>query len=151
LATVFNNQEVCCGKGSALLDSAGRSDPTSLKDLALKLHGRQVLSDGRHIKVTAEYSPADAINAGRLIATILEQHAAIMQWNSHFYVVHGVLYRWIASGDPGSGGYSQTTTIHKILLWDVRFSDARRDIVFDRTSDDLSKVGGVLFLQATPE
>lgn len=151
LATVFHDLEICCGEDSALLDSAARSDPASLKDVSLKLQGRHVLSDGRHIRVTAEYLPSDAINAGRLIATILDQHAAIMQWNSHLYVVHGVVYRWIGSGDPGSGGYSQMTTIHKILLWDVRFSDARREVSFDRTTDDLSKVGGVLFLQAAPE
>ncbi len=151
LAIVFNDQEICCGEDSALLDSAVRSDPTSLKDVSLKLQGRQILSDGRHIKVTAEYSSSDAINAGRLIAAVLDQHAAIMKWNSHLYVVHGVAYRWIAAGDPSSGSYSQTTTIHKILLWDVRFSDRRRDVIFDRTTDDLSNVGGLLFVQATPD
>lgn len=78
------------------------------------------------------------------------QQAALLQWNSRFYVVHGIVYLWIVSGDPTSGT-STTTVIHKMLLWDTRFSDSRREVVFDRTTDELSKVQGMLFLQAAPQ
>lgn len=149
LETVVNDREICCSRDSALHDSALRADPTSLKDVSLKLQGRQLLSDGRSVKVTADCVSSDSLNAGRLIASIQSQQAALIKWHSHVYVLHGVVYRWIASGNIES--YSPTTVIHKLLLWDIRFSDARRDVVFDRTTDDLSKVEGGLFLQATPE
>jgi hypothetical protein len=61
--------------------------------------------------------------------------------------VHGVVYVWAESGDPSSGSMAKTTAIHKVLLWDTRFSDSRRDVVLDRTTDDLSKLQGMVFLQ----
>lgn len=151
LETAFHDQDVCCGKNSALQDSALAADPKSLKDIAEKLEGRHLLSDGRPIKVTAEYVESDAISGGPLIAMVLNEHAALIQWNSHLYVLHGIVYRWTESGDPTSGSMTRMTVIHKLLLWDVRFSDSRRDVVFDRTTDDLSKMRGLLFLQTTPQ
>src|ERR1700722_19127389 len=53
LNTIVPDREVCCGKDSALEDSAQRADPTSLQDVAAKLQGRHLLSDGRPIIVTA--------------------------------------------------------------------------------------------------
>ncbi len=151
LETVFHDQDVCCGKNSALRDSALAADATSLKDIAEKLDGRHLLSDGRPIKVTADYVASDAISGAPLIAMVLNEHAALIQWNSHLYVLHGVVYRWFASGDPTTGSMTKMTVIHKLLLWDARFSDSRRDVVFDRTTDDLSKMGGLLFLQTAPQ
>ena len=149
LATVVNDPEICCSRDSALRDTALRADPTSLKDVSAKLQGRQMLSDGRAINVKAEYLRPDSLNAGSLIASIQSQRAALILWNSHLYVLHGVVYRWVAFGSSES--YSQMTVIHKLLLWDVRFSDRRRDAAFDRTTDDLSKVGGAVLFQATRE
>jgi len=150
LETVFHDQDVCCGKNSALHDRAVAADSESLKDVAAKLEGRHLLSDGRPIKVTAEYWAPDAINAGHVIGMIVNQHGALMEWNSRLYVVYGVVYRWIESGDRSSGT-SAMTVIHKLLLWDPRFSDSRREVVFDRTTDELSEVQGMLFLQAAPQ
>ena len=151
LETVLHDKDVCCRTNSALRDSVLAADPKSLKDIAENLGGRHLLSDGRPINVTAEYVAPNAINSGRLISTMMNQQAALMEWNSRFYVVHGVVYVWTASGDPSSGSMSKTTAIHRLLLWDTRFSDSRRDVVFDRTTDDLSKVQGMLFLQTTPQ
>lgn len=148
LETVFHDHDVCCGKNSALGDSALAADAKSLKDVAEKLEGRHHLSDGRPIKVVAEYVAPDAINSGRLISTMMNQQPVLMEWNSRLYVVHGVVYLWTASGDPTSGSFSRMTVIHKLLLTDTRFSDSRREVIFDRTTDDLSKVQGMLFLQA---
>lgn len=151
LEIVLHDKDVCCGTNSALRDNVLAADPKSLKDIAEKLAGRHLLSDGRPINVTAEYVAPDAINSGRLISTMVNQQAALIEWNFHFYVVYGVVYVWTASGDPASGSMSRTTAIHKLLLWDTRFSDSRRDVVFDRTTDDLSKAQGMLFLQTTPQ
>jgi len=41
--------------------------------------------------------------------------------------------------------------IHKFLLWDTRFSDSRRTVVFDRETEDPGKVQGLLFLQLEPQ
>jgi len=146
LETVFHDPEICCGKNSALGDSAQAADPKSLKDVAEKLQGRHLLSDGRPIKVTAEFATLEVINGGALINNVMNQQAALLMWNSHVYVVHGVVYQLIASGSS-EGGWSQTTVLHKFLLWDTRFTDSRREVVLDRTTEDLTKVQGMLFVQ----
>jgi hypothetical protein len=148
LHTVFRNPDVCCGKDSALEDSARAADPESLKDIAAKLGGRHLLSDGRAAKVTAEFFTAEQLNAGHLILMVMNQHAPLMEWNSHLYVVHGVLYDRVIDY---SNGYQESFSVHKILLWDLRYSDSRRDASFDRSTDDFNKVQGFLFLQATLE
>jgi len=148
LDTVFHDRTICCGKDSALEDSAAAADPQSLKDVASKLNGRHLLGDGRPIKVTAEYVAPNAMSAANLIGAILNQHAMLMQWNSQLYVVHGVVYMWFASSTGQEGGVSEGALIHKLLLWDTRFSDSRREVVFNRETDDFSKVQGLLFLQA---
>src|SRR3984957_7433472 len=53
IETIVQDREVCCGKDSALEDAAQRADPSSLQDVAAKLQGRHLLSDGRPIIVTA--------------------------------------------------------------------------------------------------
>jgi hypothetical protein len=152
LDTVFHDRDVCCGKDSALEDSVLAADPKSLKDVANRLEGRHLLSDGRPITVIAEYQTPDQVNSGRLIRVILHQHAPLMMWNSNLYVVHGVVYLWTASGgDPTSSGMITMTVIHKFLLWDTRYSDSRREVVFDRDTDDPKNVQGLLFLEAKPQ
>jgi hypothetical protein len=144
LHTILNDPQICCTPDSVLGDSAGDADPTSLKDLASKLKGKHTLSDGRTAVVTAEYLTPENINAGLLIKMITDQHAALLEWNSHVYVLDGVTYVWIASG--GDSGTSATTAIRKFLLIDTRYSDARRRAEFNRDTDDLSKIQGLLFV-----
>lgn len=151
LETVFHDEDVCCGKNSALLELAQAADAGSLKDVAGKLDGRHLLSDGRPVTVQAVYVPTDAISGGPLIAMVMKEHAALIKWNSHLYVLHGVVYRWMENGDSTTGSKTTTTVIHKLLLWDARFSDSRRDVVFDRTKDDLRTLQGLLFLQSAPQ
>jgi hypothetical protein len=149
LDTVFHNREVCCGKDSALENSVPE-DSKSLKEVADKLEGRHLLSDGRVIKVMAEYLTPDKVNSGHLIAMILEQHAPLMEWNSHVYVVHGIVYHWTVNSNSEATEREQSV-IHKFLLWDLRYSDTRREVVFDRLTDDVTAVQGVLFLEAKTE
>jgi hypothetical protein len=66
-----------------------------------------------------------------------------MEWNSHVYVVYGVIYNTTYSPDNG-----RMDSILKILLLDPRFSDQRREVTFDRQTDDWSKVQGILLLKA---
>jgi len=151
LDTIFHDHEICCGKDSALEDSVAAADPKSLKDVASKLQGRQYLGDGRPIMVNATYLTPDAVNSGLLVGQFLNQHAALMRLNSHIYVVHGIVYMWIATSNGGDSGVSESTAIHKFLLWDTRFSDSRREVVFNRDTDDLSKVDGFLFVDVKPQ
>ena len=144
LEILFNDKAVCCGKNSALEDSIESADPKSLKDIALKLQGRHLLSDGRAIAVTTEYLTADQVSAGHLIIMIRNQRASLMMWNSRVYVLYGVTY-------VGTVDYSTNQTayaVHKFLLQDVRFSDSRRAVTFDRLTEDASKVQGLLFVGA---
>jgi len=150
LDTVIHDREICCGKDSALEDSVAAADPKSLKDAADRIQGRHLLSDGRPIMVTTTYLTPDALNSGLLITWFQGQHAALMQWNSHVYVVHGIVYVWTASYSP-DGSAQDSTVIRKFLLWDVRYSDARREVTFNRDSDDLGKVQGFLFVQTKPQ
>jgi hypothetical protein len=142
LEIVFNDEDICCGKNSALEDSVGSADPKSLKDIAGKLQGRHLLSDGRPMMVTEEYLTPDQVNAGHLIYMLTEKRTPLMMWNSHLYVVAGVTY--VKSSDD-SGGIEYA--VHKFLLEDVRFSDSRREISFDRLSEDAGQVQGLLFLR----
>jgi hypothetical protein len=148
LDTIFHDKDVCCGKDSALQDSALAADPESLKDVAHKLEGRHLFADGRPMKVTTEYLTPDQASAGHVISMMLNQRAALMLWNSNLYVVHGVLFD---EADDYTGGIPTTFTIHKLLLWDLRYSDSRRETSFDRLNDDIAKVQGLLFLQAAPQ
>ena len=147
LDTIIRDREICCAKDSALEDSAAAADPKSLKDAADKLQGRHLLGDGRPILVRATYLTPEAVNSGLLVDWFHHQHAALMQWNSHVYVVHGIVYMWTTSGTPDGSGVISGTVIHKFLLWDVRYSDSRREVVFNRDADDLSKVQGLLFVE----
>jgi hypothetical protein len=147
LDTIIHDRAVCCGKDSALEDSALAADPKSLKDAASKLEGRHLLSDGRPIIVTTEYLPAEQASSGHLITMILNQHAALMEWNSRLYVVHGVGYVWEGYSIPDGGGGTMAV-MRRLLLWDTRFSDSRREVVFNRYTDDVSKVQGFLFVEA---
>lgn len=142
LATILDDRSVCCGKDSALGDSVEKADPLSLKDIATKLQGRHLLSDGRPIMVKAVYIEPQAINSGLLIATLRDKHALLLQWNSHLYVCYGVTY--LKDYDPNSG--IELDTIHKFLLLDTRYSDSRREVVFNRETDDWSKVQGVVWV-----
>jgi hypothetical protein len=142
---VFHDKKICCGKDSALEDAIQSADPTSLKDVGDKLRGRHLLSDGLPIQVTVGYVPAAAVNGTNLINTLTAKYAPLMVWNSHLYVVYGVTY--VETFDPNSG--VRTDAIHTLLLWDTRFSDEHREVVFDRLTDDWGKVEGLLVLSAT--
>ena len=142
LDTIIHNRTFCCGTDSALADSVERTDPASLKDIAAKLQGRHLLSDGRPIMITATFVEPSAISAGMLIGTLRDQHAMLLEWKSHLYVCYGVTYGKYY--DPNSG--LEVDSIYKFLLLDTRYSDSRRDVVFNREADDWSKVQGMLWL-----
>jgi hypothetical protein len=147
LDTILHDRGVCCGKDSALVDSAEKADPSSLKDVAAKLQGRQLLSDGRPIMVTTQFMELDAVNSGLLITTLHEKHAMLFEWNSHLYVCYGISYR--RDVDYASG--AETDTVLKFLLLDTRYSDSRRQTVFDRATDDSSKVQGLGWVAFSPQ
>jgi len=147
LEIIFRDKDICCGKNSALEDSVDSADPKLLKNVADRLQGRHRLSDGRAITVTEEYLTADQINAGHLIYMLTSKQTPLMMWNSHLYVVCGVTY----VGDVDTTTNARTYAVHKILLQDARFSDSRREVSFDRLTDDTAKVEGLLFLRAVPQ
>jgi len=151
LDTIFHDRSVCCARDSALEDSVAASDPQSLKDVASKLQGRHLLGDGRPVQVMAEFWPPDAINSGKTLSALTDKHALLMAWDSHLYVVYGAVYQWVWVGGDTEGGASAMTVIHKFLLFDTRYSDSRREVVFTRGVDDADKVQGLLFLQFKPQ
>jgi len=146
LDTVLHDRSICCGTDSALGDSAEKANPLSLKDVATKLQGRHLLSDGRPIMVTAEYFEPAAINSGMLIGTLRDKHAMLLQWNSHVYVCYGAIYDELYD-EKGLLQYS----IRSFLLLDTRYSDSRREVIFSRQTDDWSKVQGMLRVTVAPQ
>jgi len=144
LDTILHDKEICCGKDSALHDTVTGADPKSLKDVAARLEGRHLLSDGRPFSVKTEYVAGKETSGGHLITMLREEHAGLMEWNSHLYVVQGATYFWVADNDGGT--YAQ---LHKLLLWDTRYSDARRLVTFTIGIDDPSKIDGLLFVEAS--
>ncbi len=147
LDTVLHDREVCCGKDSALEDSAQRADPASLQDVAAKLQGRHLLSDGRPIMVTANCIAPDAINANYLIETLRQKHAMLLLWKSHLYVLYGATY--MMDFDPSSGVVSYN--VLTLLLMDTRYSDSRRMVEFNRETEDWSKVQGFFWITSAPQ
>jgi hypothetical protein len=148
LGTILHDKDICCGKDSALLDSAKAADPQSLKDIGAKLEGRHLMGDGRPIRVMVEFLTPDQVNAGHLIAMMRAQHAALMMWNSHLYVVHGVVFNQADNSVPSN---TIPNTVTKLLLWDTRYASAQREAVFDRLTDDLNQVQGLLFITTKPD
>jgi hypothetical protein len=146
LAIVFNDKDLCCESNSALGDRLPQSDPVSLPEVAAKLQGRQLMSDGRPIQIAAEYFEPAAVNSGKVVNAILERHAPLMVWNSRLYVISGVIF-----DDAYYSDGSEIYVIRKFLLTDPRFSDSRRDVVFNRDTDDLGRVQGILFLAVAPQ
>ena len=148
LDTILHDRSICCGKDSALEDSVERADPLSLKDVASKLQGRHLLSDGRPIMVLAEFWPIEMVDALRLVNVLNDKHALLMVWNSQIYVVYGVVYRWVDYSTHHNRPY---TVIRKLLLLDTRYSDSRREAEFNHESDDPSKVQGLLMVTTAPQ
>jgi hypothetical protein len=147
LEIIFRDKDVCCGKNSALEDDVQRADPKSLKDVAAKLQGRHLLSDGRPIMVTAEYAPATSLVTGTFIGTLNDKQPLLMEWNSHLYVVYGVSYSTVYSADS----VGRMDSIFKIFLLNPRYSGQRREVVFDRQTDVWGSVQGLLTLKAAPQ
>lgn len=147
LDTIVQNREICCGKDSALEDSAQRADPASLADIAAKLQGRHLLSDGRPIMVAAKYVTPEAVNGYLLIETLKQKHAMLMLWKSHLYVLYGVNYVEDYDRETGAG----TDNVRKLLLIDTRYSDSRRTVEFNRETDNWSQVRGVVWLTFAPQ
>jgi hypothetical protein len=145
LEIVFNNRDVCCGKNSAVAEDVPSSDPRSLKDIANKLRGKHLLSDGRTVTVATEYLSPGQVTADHVIYKLREKHAPLMIWNSQLYVVEGVTY--VVTPNRGAKSYF----LHKFLLLDCRFSDSRREVTFDRSTGESGEVEGLLFLEASEQ
>lgn len=145
LQIVFNNPEICCGTNSTLEQNVQASDPRSLKDIADKLQGRHFLSDGRAITVATEYLAPTQVTADHLIYMLRGKRLPLMMWNSHLYVVEGVTY--VAAPFHGRMSYF----VHKFLLLDTRFSDSRREVIFNRVTEEGAQVEGLLFLEAAQQ
>jgi len=142
LETIFREPRLCCGKNSALEDAVLSADALSLKELGNKLQGRRLLADGHTIIVATEYLPPYSITPEQIIAPLMNNQPLLIQWNSHFYVVYGVIFneKLYYSGH-------RDYFIHKLLLLDTRFSDTRRETSFDRLKDDWTKLQGLLMLR----
>ncbi len=141
LEIVLSDKAVCCGKGSVLEDAV-LSDFPSLKDLGAMVEGRHLLSDGQPIAIHAEYVPQTSVNSGvNIVNALQDQHAALIEWKSHVYVLYGATF----NETRYSSGRRQYA-ISKLFLLDPRFSDQRRELEFNRETDDWGKVQGVLTL-----
>jgi hypothetical protein len=139
LDTVFNDRTICCGRESALEDRADSAHELSLKEIAAAVQGRHLLSDGHPIEISADLTPSSEMGTAlRIVNSLRGEHAMLMVWNSHLYVLYGAIYDEAISTD------SRQVSIHKLLLLDTRFSDSRREVIFNRDADDWDKVQGVL-------
>jgi len=148
LDTLFHDSDICCGRDSALGDRAQLADPLSLKDIASKLQGRQLLSDGRPISITADFlASAPGVDiTWQIIGTLRTKRPLLIVWNSHLYVLYGAVFDEVGSDDGSS-----VFMIHKLLLLDTRYSGAQREVVFNRDTDDWGKVEGMLRLSVATQ
>jgi len=133
---------ICCGRRSALEDQTGSS--RSLKDLGEKLRGKHYLDSGSSVSINDQYWSGTSVNADIIVNTLMAQRPMIMEWNSHLYVMYGVVFDEFRYNN----GPDQFV-IRKLELIDPRYSDARRNLVFNRQTDDWNKVTGLLALAIT--
>ena len=148
LDIVFHDPGICCGKDSALADRAQSADPLSLKEIAARLRGRQLLSDGRPVMITADFLPtAPTVDISwQIVGALRDKQALLIVWNSQLYVLDGAAFDEVGN-DDGSSSFM----IHKLLLLDTRYSGSRREVIFNRETDDWSKVQGMLRLAVVPQ
>jgi hypothetical protein len=148
LDIVFHDPEICCDKDSALGDRAPSADPLSVKEIASKVQGTQRLSDGRTITVMADLPPAapSVDISWWIIGSLRGQHSLLLVRDSHLYVLYGAVFNEVVSEDG-----SRAFMIHKLLLLDTRYSDGRRDVTFNRDTDDWREVQGMLKLTVTAQ
>jgi hypothetical protein len=148
LDVVFNDPDICCGKNSALEDRATAANPLSLNEVASKIQGRWLLSDGRPIQVKAEIlGPTPSLDISyRIIGALRNKHALLLEWNSHLYVLYGAVF-----DEADTSEVVSSYMIHKLLLVDTRYSDFRRYVTFNRDTDDWGRVQGLLLLSATAQ
>ncbi len=147
LDMILHDRSICCGRDSALEDSSGAADPRSIKDITAKLQGRHLLGDGRPIQVTVvDLAPLATRNPRAIVDALAHQHALLMVWKSHLYVLYGARF--------DEGVYSDgtvTSTINELYLLDARYSHSRRAIYFTRQKDDWNDVDGLLLLTITTQ
>lgn len=139
LEIILHDPAICCGRDSALEDRVGRADPRSIKDIVAKLRGRHLLTDGRPFVVTVTDLAPSSANPLPIIEALTKNQALLMMWNSRLYVVDGAVFYDAIYNDG-----TRVTTVNKLSLIDVRYSDARRELSFSRATDDWSKVQGLL-------
>ena len=148
LDIVFHDRSICCGKDSALEDRAQAADPSSLKEIAAKVRGRQLLSDGRPVMITADFQPSTptVYISWQIVGALRDKQALLIVWNSQLYVLYGAVFDEVVSDDG-----SRAFMIHKLLLLDTRYSGSRREVAFNRETDDWSAVQGMLRVAVTPQ
>lgn len=146
LDIIFHNHEICCGRDSALEDSAQHADPRSMKDIVTKLQGRHLLGDGRPIAVSVTDMMPYSANPVAIVDQLAKRQALLLMWNSRLYVLAGALYDESYFQDG-----TRIDTIDKFYLLDPRYSDGRREVTFTRTKDDWNDVQGLLLLSFAPQ
>lgn len=146
LDVAFHNPAICCGKNSALDERAVAANPLLLQDVAAKIQGKWLLSDGRPIQIVAEYIPTAPSGdiSYKIVQSLRANRPMLLVWNSRLYVLYGAIFDEAWASD--TGGQDE---IHKLLLLDTRYSDSRRQVMFDRDTDDWSKVRGLLLLSVS--
>jgi hypothetical protein len=146
LDIIFHDHSICCGRDSALEDSAAKADPRSFHDISSKLQGRHLLSDGRPVLVTTLDLAPSAHNPTPIINALQNKQALLLMWNSRLYVLYGALFDEALYADG-----TRLDTVNKFFLLDTRHSGPQRDVFFVRDIDDWNKVDGLLLLTFAPQ
>jgi len=142
VATAVMDSDVCCGRNSALEDRITTAPKSSLKELGERLRGKHYLDSGYSIVIDDQYWSGASANAEIIITALDSQRPLLMDWNNRLYVVYGAAFDETVC-TSGTTAHS----IHTLMLVDVRYSDQRRYITFDRQTDDWNKVAGILTLE----
>jgi hypothetical protein len=144
LTTAIMQPDVCCDRNSALEARIPSARNMSLKDLGEKLRGKHYLESGLSVQVTDQYWSGASVNIEDIIISLTAQHPLLMEWNGHLYVVYGAVFNEYVY----NSGLIQHI-LKTLLLIDVRFSDQRRYVTFNRQTDDWGKVTELLALTVT--
>jgi len=104
--------------------------------------GDYILMDGNHVHFEGTVVSGPPQDVGYLIQLLQEGRPAMLLWHGHPYVLQGVEYDEYIY--PNS---QRMYEARKLILLDPLGKDP---IVFDKTKDDLSEIGGVFEVNVGP-
>lgn len=119
--------------GTVCLDRVGE-----IERLIKALEGEYVLDDGKHVKISSNYSPGLPVNASELLVPLLQNRVQIIFVNGKAMLFTGA--RWEDVPKPMG---DRTVIVRELRLADLTRPAGQQALTLNPETDDLSQVSGI--------